>query len=383
MLVAGVISGTSVDAIDVALVEISGEAYSVEVDLIAFHEVEFPAGFRDEVLAVSDATVETSRISQIHFLTGRLFGEAVIEVCERSGIPVDALDLAGSHGQTIYHQGSHELLCGFPVNSTLQMGSPAPMARILRCPVVSDFRSADMAAGGQGAPLVPYFDYLLLHHPTINRVALNVGGIANVTAIPAGAGPESLIAFDTGPGNMVVDQLVERITDGMERFDRDGRLATAGTADQALLEDLLRTPYFTRHPPKTTGREAFGVEFVQALLAKPISRESMVATAAELTARTVVDAIERYILPHMAVDELVVAGGGWKNPSIMGPIRDRLAGTVVKSIEEFGVGCDAKEAVAFGVLAYETYHGRPSNLPSATGADGPVILGSITPPPSS
>ncbi len=382
MLVAGVVSGTSVDAIDVALVKIAGEAFSLSLEVIGFHAIEFPTGIRDEVLAVSDATVETSRISQLHFLTGRLLGEAVLEACERSGVPVDALDMVGSHGQTIYHQGERAQLGGFSVSSTLQIGSPALIARVLRCPVVSDFRGADIAAGGQGAPLVPFFDYAFLRHSTVNRVALNIGGIANLTAIPAGQGPESVIACDTGPGNMVVDQLVESITDGEECFDRDGRLAASGTPYEALLEELLRDPYFERVPPKSTGREAYGVDFVRRFLSQRLSPESMVATAAQFTARTVVQAIERFVLPRMPVDELVVAGGGWKNPSIMAPIRDGLPGTAVMPSEHFGVSGDEKEAAAFAVLAYETYHGRTSNLPSATGADSSVVLGSITPAPS-
>ncbi len=381
MLVAGVLSGTSVDAIDVALVKVSGEAFSMSIDLVGSHEIEFPAGVRDELLAVSDATTETSRISQVHFLAGRLFGEAVLEACSRSGVPADALDLVGSHGQTIYHQGERELLCELPVSSTLQVGSPAMIARVLGCPVVSDFRAADIAAGGQGAPLVPYFDYVLLHHPTINRVALNIGGIANLSAIPAGRGPESVIAFDTGPGNMVVDQVVSFITNGKESFDRDGQLAAGGSPDEGLLADLLRHPYLERVPPKSTGRETFGTEFVRSLIERGLSPNAMVSTAAEFTARTVVSAIQRFVRSRMPVDEVVVAGGGWKNPSIMRSIRDGLPFADVKSIEHFGVGCDVKEAVAFAVLAYETYHGRPSSLPSATGADEPVVLGNITLPP--
>lgn len=382
MLVAGVMTGTSVDGIDVALVRIGGEGFDVSVDVLGSHEIGFPPGLREEVLAVSDATVATSRISQLHFLVGQLLGEAVLEACSRSGLAVGDLDLVGSHGQTVYHQADRADVCGFPVRSTLQIGSPACIARAARAPVVSDFRSADLAAGGLGAPLVPFFDYLLLRDPAVSRTALNIGGIANLTAIPAGACAESVVAFDTGPGNMVIDQIVEVFTGGAERLDRDGRMAAAGTVDEDLLEGLMSDPFYLRPPPKSTGRERYGSDFVRRLLSRGLTPESTVATAAELTARTIVSAINRFVVPRMPVDELIVAGGGWRNPAITDPIRNGLPGTEVKSVEDFGVTGDAKEAVAFAVLAYETYHGRPSNLPSATGAASRAVLGSITPSPS-
>lgn len=381
MLVAGIMSGTSVDGIDVALVEIDGNGFSLEIDVLGFHEVLFPESVRAEVLSVSDATVATSRISQLHFLLGELFGAAVLEACQRSGISANHVELIGSHGQTIYHQADPADLCGFQVSSTLQIGEPARIARAAGAAVVSDFRSADIAAGGHGAPLVPFADYLLFRDSRINRVALNIGGIANLTAIPAGGGPESLLAFDTGPGNMVIDGLVESITAGAERFDRNGRMASVGEADKALLDELLNDPYFAQSAPKSTGRERFGQKFAGRLLESGLGPESAVATATQLTVRTILLAIEQFVRPSMRVDELVVAGGGWRNPSIVEPIRNGLPGTRVRPTDDFGVSSDAKEAVAFAILAYETYHGRPSNIPSATGASRPVVLGSTTPAP--
>ena len=381
MLVAGVMSGTSVDGIDVALVEIRGSDLSAAVKVAGFHEIPFPDGVRDEVLAVSDAVVATSRVSQLHFLLGRMFGEAVIEACERSRISSSEVDLVGCHGQTIYHQALPEPLHGHDVSSTLQIGEPACIARATGAPVVSDFRTADIAAGGQGAPLVPFVDCLLLRDPQINRVALNIGGIANLTVVPAGAGIGSVFAFDTGPGNMVIDELVSETTGGDERLDRDGRLAMSGTADERVLEELLADPYYMLLPPKSTGRERFGRFFSSDLLGRGLRPENAVATATQLTVRTILAAIDRFVAPLMPVDELVVSGGGWHNPQIMGPIGEGLPRTRVRPTDDFGIGSAAKEAVAFAVLAYETYHGRPSNIPAATGASQPVVLGNLTPGP--
>lgn len=381
MLVAGVMSGTSVDGIDVALVEIEGAGLGLKLEVVAFQEIPFPSGVREEVLGVSDAVVATSRISQLHHLLGKLFGTAVVEACERSGIQAIAVDLVGSHGQTIYHQADSSPLCGFEVRSTLQIGEPALIASAASAPVVSDFRTADIAAGGQGAPLVPFADYLLFRDASLNRVALNIGGVANLTAIPAGADAASVVAFDTGPGNMVIDGLIETITGGRERFDRDGRFAGAGTVDENILGDLLDDPYFSLPAPKSTGRERFGEPFAKGLLERGIQPADAVATATQLTVRSILSAIERFVAPVMPVDELVVGGGGWRNPKIIEPIRSGLPDCRVRPTDDFGVSSDAKEAIAFAILAYETYHGRPSNLPSATGASRQVVLGNITPRP--
>ena len=381
MLVAGIMSGTSLDGIDVALVEIEGAGLGLRARSVGFHVGSFPEGVRGEILAVSDAEASAARISQLDFLLGTLFGEAVVDACRRSGIPVGDVDLVGSHGQTVYHQAEPAQLCGRGVSSTFQIGEPACIARAVGAATVSDFRPADVAAGGHGAPLVPFADYLLFRDPAANRVALNIGGIANLTAIPAGASPESVAAFDTGPGNMVIDSLVASITDGAERFDRNGRIAARSRVDEALLAELLADPYFALPAPKSTGRERYGSAYAARLLERAPDGGSAVATATELTARTVVEAIDRLVRPSMPVDELVVSGGGWQNPAIVGSIRAGLPGTAVRPSDDLGVPHDAKEAVAFALLAHETFHGRPSNLPSATGASGPVVLGKITPAP--
>ena len=373
-------SGTSVDAIDVAFVEISGDGRGTEVEVVGFQEIPFPEGVREEVFGACDGMASGARISQLNSLLGVLFAEAIRQASELTGVSLKNLELVGSHGQTIYHQAEPTDLCGYPVASSLQIGEPAQIARVTGVPVVANFRTADIAAGGQGAPLVPFVDFLLFGHGTVSRVALNIGGIANLTAIPAGKDPGALSAFDTGPGNMVIDGLVEEITGGREQFDRNGRMAMLGEADEGLLAQLLSDPYYERPAPKSTGRDQFGSAFAQRLLTSGLSPESQVATATQLTVRTILMGLQRLVLPWMPVDELIVSGGGWHNPAIMKPLRERLPSTRVTSTDEFGIASDAKEAVAFAVLAYETVNRRPGNLMSATGASRPAILGSITPP---
>ena len=380
VLVAGIMSGTSVDAIDVAFVEISGDGRGIEVDVVGFQEIPFSAGVRKEILKACDGTASAARISQLNFLLGDLFANALLRAGELTGVSPENLELVGSHGQTIYHQAQPTDLCGFPVTSSLQIGESACIARAAGVPVVANFRTADIAAGGHGAPLVPFVDFLLFRHETVNRVALNIGGIANLTAIPAGKDPAAVFAFDTGPGNMVIDGLIEEISGGTERFDRNGRMAMLGEADGVVLAELLRDPYYKRPAPKSTGRDQFGSAFAERLRASGLSPESQVATATQLTVRTILMGLQRLVSPRMPVDELIVSGGGWHNPAIMKPLRESLPSTRVTSTDEFGIASDAKEAVAFAVLAYETVNGRPGNLMFATGASRPAILGSITPP---
>ena len=373
-------SGTSVDAIDVAFAEISGDGRGIEVEVVGFQEIPFSAGVRKEILKACDGKASAARLSQLNFLLGDLFADALRRAGELTGVSPESLELVGSHGQTIYHQAQPTDLCGFPVTSSLQIGESACIARAAGVPVVANFRTADIAAGGHGAPLVPFVDFLLFRHQTVNRVALNIGGIANLTAIPAGKDSGAVFAFDTGPGNMVIDGLVEQITGGTERFDRNGRMAMLGEADEGVLAELLRDPYYERPAPKSTGRDQFGSAFAQRLLASGLSPESQVATATQLTVRTILMGLQRLVLPRMPVDELIVSGGGWHNPAIMNSLSKSLPSTRVTSTDEFGIDGDAKEAVAFAVLAYETVNGRPGNLISATGASRPAILGSITPP---
>jgi anhydro-N-acetylmuramic acid kinase len=349
MRVAGVMSGTSLDGIDVAFVEIADRT----IETVGFQSTPYPAKIRTAILAVSDAATQTSAISRLNFQLGELYARAILRAVRRFG-PVH---LIGCHGQTIYHEGA---------KNTLQIGEAAVIAERTGVPVVSNFRARDIAAGGQGAPLVPYVDYLLFRHRSRTRIALNIGGIANITVIPAGAPPEDVVAFDTGPGNMVIDALAPP-------FDRGGKIAARGRVDTALLDELMSDPYYRRKPPKSAGREQYGAAFVGRMKKTGLSVADLVATATVLTAATIAHAARPY-----GADELIVSGGGVHNPQIMAHLAAFLPGAAISTSTDHGVDADAKEAIAFAVLAYETWRGKPSNLPSATGARRPVVLGNIT-----
>jgi anhydro-N-acetylmuramic acid kinase len=362
VIVAGIMSGTSLDGIDVAIVDIRGKRISVE----AFHTTPYPAKVRQAILAASSV----ADIARLHFLLGELYADAVLKCKPRP-------ELIACHGQTIHHEGEAVSYLGRKIASTLQIGEAAVIAERTGIPVVSDFRPRDIAAGGQGAPLVPFVDYLLFRHRRLGRVALNIGGIANITAIPGGATPEEVVAFDTGPGNMVIDALVWEHTKGKSKFDRDGRLAAKGHVNKMLLDKLLTGSYYRKRPPKTAGREQYGRKYVERLLATRLTMLDLIATATALTAATVALAIERFV--PMRVDELIVSGGGARNPRIMNHLAAFLPGVAIATSSDFGIDIDAKEAIAFAILGYQTWHGRPANLPSATGARRAVVLGKITP----
>jgi anhydro-N-acetylmuramic acid kinase len=377
MRVAGLMSGTSLDGIDVAIVEISGRGWAKRIRTLAFRTVPYPEDVRQAILSVSNAATHTATISRLNFLLGELYAEALRLTARRARIPLDSIQLIGSHGQTIFHEGAPVKYLGRRIASTLQIGEAAVLAERTGIPVVADFRPRDIAAGGRGAPLVPYVDYMLFRHRKLGRVALNIGGIANITAIPPSAGPEDVIAFDTGPGNMVVDALARRYTKGRWSYDRGGRLAARGHVNRELLDRLLKDPYFRQPPPKTAGREQYGAEFVERLLQTGLSLLDLIATCTAFTAAAVATGIERFVRPRMPVDELIVSGGGVHNRQMMAQLAAFLPGVSLATSTDYGVDADAKEAIAFAVLAYETWHRRPANLPSATGARRAVVLGKI------
>jgi anhydro-N-acetylmuramic acid kinase len=350
MRVAGLISGTSADGIDVAVVDITDS-----IKVLASTTIPYEPEVREAILSVSNAATHTATIARLNFLLGELFADAV----RASGVPLETIELIGSHGQTIFHEGEPTEFLGRKIASTMQIGEAAVIAERTGIETIADFRPADIAAGGKGAPLVPFLDYQLFRHPELARVALNIGGIANVTVIPAKARPEDVIAFDTGPGNMVMDALAPP-------FDRDGERARAGHANEALLLRLLADPYYHRDPPKSCGREQYGAEFVR-------DTGIDVATAMELTVRSIALAMERY----PATREVIVSGGGAHNSYLMERLRALLKPRVTTSAE-FGIDVDAKEAILFAVLAYQTHQRRSGNLPSATGARKTVILGKIS-----
>ncbi len=371
-------SGTSLDGIDVAIVDITGSGFKAKINVLTSHSVPYPRRIREALLAMSNMSAFTGDISRLNFLLGELYAEALEETAERAEIPLNSIKLIGCHGQTIFHEGQGTQYMGKKVASTFQIGESSVISERTGIDVISNFRERDVAAGGYGAPLVPYLDYMLIRHRGRGRVAINIGGIANLTAIPPNTSTDRVIAFDTGPGNMIIDQLVSRITDGRQTYDRDGAMAAAGEIDPKLLAKLLRDKYFRAKPPKTAGREQYGSEFVSRLLDTELSSEDLVATATALTAESIALAVRNFVLPDMRVDEIFVSGGGTHNPTLMAMLRKAMDPIPVMETTEVGLDVDSKEAVAFAVMAYETAHCRPSNVPMATGAKRPVVLGKVT-----
>jgi anhydro-N-acetylmuramic acid kinase len=424
MIVAGVMSGTSADGINVALVRVAepggsgfraassqsassrGRDARVHVsgayagnsparfELLGHAEYSYPKKVRAAVLAAMNAPqASVADLARLNFLLGELYTDALLAAQRKLRVKAD---LVGSHGQTLYHQGDPASYLGRKLAATWQTGEAAIVAARLGVPVVSDFRPADMAAGGKGAPLVPFLDYLLFRDARVGRIVQNIGGIANLTAIPAGASPglsfsgaslNHVVAFDTGPGNMVIDAVTQRLFG--QPFDRNGKIAASGAWIEPVIAKILRGEFFRRKPPKTAGREQFGREFVEKFLrlCGDARERDVVATATALTARSIADAVRR-LLPRRrsarkpAFSEMVVSGGGAKNVKLMAILSgemDRL-GFRLRFSDEFGVPSEAKEAVAFAILAHETWHRRPSNIPSATGAKRPAVLGKISYP---
>lgn len=383
MRVIGMMSGTSADGIDVALARLSGAPPSISAKLEGHHHVSFPRLLREAILRIANgAPTTTEEISTLNFALGEEFAQAALAACRRWRVPIAKIDLIGSHGQTVFHQGiaSRDRQVR-RIASTLQIGEPSIIAERTGVTTIADFRPADMAAGGQGAPLVPFVDYLLYRHAKRGRVALNIGGIANVTVIPAGGRPHDVFAFDTGPGNMIVDALVESFTHGKQHYDRDALMALRGKMIPTLLETIMREPYLRKPPPKTAGREQFGRAFTERILAwgrrRQARPEDVVRTATLATSLSIADAFRRFIFPRVHVNELIVAGGGGRNPLMIAQLAAGLPGIEMIPPERFGVKAEAKEAFAFAVLAYEAYHGRVNNLPSATGARHAAVLGKL------
>jgi anhydro-N-acetylmuramic acid kinase len=354
-------SGTSLDGIDVAIVEIRGR----RVETVGFLSTPYPAAVRAGILGVSNCPTHTATLSRLNFQLAELYARAVLAAVGRYG----AVELIGCHGQTVFHEGR---------SNTLQLGEPAVLAERTGVPVVSNFRARDIAAGGEGAPLVPFVDYLLFRHPRRCRVALNIGGIANITVIPAACAPQDVVAFDTGPGNMVIDALARECTGGKLNYDRGGRIAASGNVNRMLLDELLRDPYYRRKPPKSAGREQYGVEFLARLRQSGAPLPDLIATATVLTAATIALGVQSAVR-RAAPADLVASGGGTHNPQIMAHLAAFLPGVAISTSTDHGIDADAKEAIAFAVLAHETWRRKPSNLPSATGAKRAVVLGSITP----
>lgn len=382
-LALGMMSGTSADGIDVALVRISGSPDSPRARLVNFAAFPYPAAVREAILRLANgAATSTREISQFNFRLGVLFADAALRACKQFHVSPRRVALVASHGQTIYHQGAATPFLGASVASTLQIAEPAIIAERTGVTTVADFRPADMAAGGQGAPLVPFVDYLLYRCPRLGRIALNIGGIANLTAIPAGAKPRDVFAFDTGPGNMVIDALAVHYSRGRLRFDRDARLARRGRLAPDLLNELLAHPFLHKSPPKTAGREEFGAEYTSHLLALAerhrVPAGDLMHTATAFTAASIAQACAQFVFPRSRnITELILAGGGARNPLLVAYLAAFLPSLKILSADVFGVPADAKEAFAFAVLGYLAWRGHTNNLPSATGARHAAVLGKI------
>jgi anhydro-N-acetylmuramic acid kinase len=375
--VVGLMSGTSLDGIDAALVDLTPLGDALDWRLLAAETVPYSPERREEIHGVLwGGTTESA--TRLHAQLGEWFAEAALAVCRAGGIGLTELDLIGSHGQTVWHHPPRDGARG----ATLQLGCPATIAERTGVPVVSDFRSRDMAAGGEGAPLVPWVDSLLFRGDR-PRVLQNIGGMANMTLVPPAGSAGDVVAFDSGPGNALIDAAVHLATGGTESYDTDGHWARRGTVDEALLAELLAHPYFQRPPPKSTGRELFGRAFVEKLVeaappSSPAEWADLVATLTALTARTIADGLERWGSPGPD-GEVVITGGGGRNPVLVAMLAEALAPLPVRADDVLGLPSDAKEAVAFAVLAWAHVSGRAGNVPGATGAAGPRVLGSLTP----
>jgi anhydro-N-acetylmuramic acid kinase len=375
----GLMSGTSADGVDAALVEIQGHGLETQIRLIAFETTPFNAEVRSRIFKLFQP--ESSRIDelcQMNFLIGERFADAALTVIRKAGLTPEEIDLIGSHGQTVYHLPPKSGAAYVP--STLQIGESAVIAHRTGIPTIADFRVADAAAGGQGAPLVPYVDFLLFRRPDQTVALQNIGGISNLTLIPAGADAGDVIASDTGPGNMIIDAIVEMLSGGEKTYDDSGKMAAQGQACEPLLRAWLTHPFLRATPPKTTGREDFGRQFAQKAIQEAgeigLTDADLVATATEFTARTIFDYYRRFVFPQHNVDAVRISGGGSHNLTLMGRLKALFQPIPVTTVD-FG---DAKEAIAFAALANEALHSHPANLPQVTGASGPKILGKLTPP---
>ncbi len=403
-------SGTSIDGIDACLVEISGNGLHTRINVLAFETYPYNDTTRTAILdTCNPGTGTVDKVCQLNFFLGKLFANAATAIANKAHISIKDIDLIGSHGQTVYHipnpatmektedrsqkpeargqraEGREKETWGLPhIRSTLQIGEPSVIAQETGVTTVADFRPRDMAAGGQGAPLVPYVDFILFRDKEKGRALQNIGGIANVTVLPKNCGINDVIAFDTGPGNMIIDRITEFVTNATQHFDEGGKLAERGKMNDNLLASLLMHPYLSKPPPKTTGREEFGKSFANNLykdaIHSGIKNIDILATVTAFTAHTIADSYKKWILSKHHLSEIIISGGGSYNSTLIKFLRQYLEPTIqLHSIDKFGISPNTKEAIAFAILANETISGNPNNIPSATGAREAVIMGKIIP----
>ncbi|MFQ5674919.1 MAG: anhydro-N-acetylmuramic acid kinase [bacterium] len=376
----GLISGTSMDGVDSALVRLKGSGLGTELELLHFITFPYPHQLQEKLFEISHpGQGTTEEICQYNVVLGEVFADAVKALLDEARIESAEVDFIGSHGQTIHHLPTLKDALGYTIVSTLQIGEPSVIAKRTGILTVADFRHADMAMGGQGAPLVPYLDFTLFRSLEKNRGLLNIGGIANLTILKKAGTMEGIVAFDTGPGNMVIDSLMERLF--AQPYDEGGKIACSGQVSEELLEVFAHHEYFELTPPKSTGREDFGEDFCSRFLIEArklhLRQEDIISTATEFTVWSVGYAYREHVEARVNLDEIIVSGGGTENEYIMAGLERELSGVEIASSDKYGIPSAAKEAVCFAVLANETVCGNPSNVPSATGATVPTILGKI------
>lgn len=380
-LVAGLMSGTSADGIDIAIAQISGNGLEMKTKVLHYQFFPYPPKLKDEILGLPRSNNSAlGMISTLNFYLGELFAEAVINGCKAAQINTSKLDLIASHGQTVYHDPQGSKILGKNISSTIQIGEASVIASKTGVMTVADFRPADMAAGGQGAPLVPYADFILYRDLSRSRLSLNIGGISNITYIPSAASMSDVIAFDCGPGNMVIDYLVKKFSRGKKSIDEDGKWASSGKIQKEMLKTLIKHPFIKKKPPKSTGREEFGEGFAENLLKryKKAKPDDILATITAFTAEAIASNIKSFIpaMPH----DIILGGGGAFNGFLLSLLREKFEGVKFLTSEDFGIPVKAKEALSFAILGSETVFGCPSNVPSATGAARHAVLGKIALP---
>ncbi|MBM3235493.1 anhydro-N-acetylmuramic acid kinase [Candidatus Poribacteria bacterium] len=377
----GLMSGTSADGVDTALVEIEGSGLETKLQLLCFHFSPFSKDIRQQISELfSPKSGSVDKICQVNFLLGELFATAALEVIRKSGLPLSSIHLIASHGQTIYHIPP-SMNSGIP--STLQIGEPTVIAHKTGIPVIADFRVADVAVGGEGAPLVPYADFLLFRDERKAIATQNIGGISNVTVIPANAQIDDVLAFDTGPGNMLIDEATKLLTEGKYNYDPDGAIAATGRTNVMLLDELMEHPFISAKPPKSTGRETFGLHYALEVIQKAglqnMENAEILATLTEFTAKSIYENYVQFVFPHHNLSEVILSGGGIHNRTLMKSLKQYFGHIPLVKSDDYGIPSDAKEAIAFAILAHETLANHPGNIPKVTGAQRPVILGKIIP----
>ena len=380
-LIVGIMSGTSADGVDAALLRVRGSGEALSWRLLRHETLHYSVKVRDMIRRCSEpGSGDAASICRLNVLLGELFARAVAHVAERGGVDPKSIDLIGSHGQTLQNLPGPVTITGITVRSSLQVGEPAVIAERTGVTTVANFRAGDLAAGGQGSPLESYIDFLLFRNRSRGRLVINIGGVASLTAIPANAPADRVLGFDTGPGNMVIDGLVSHMTGGREAFDHGGRYGRMGKVAEELLARLLDHPYLVTPPPKSCGREEFGLPFLESILKEnaALPPNDLIATATRFTAESIAFACRRYIMPHNVYEEAIVSGGGARNDLLMEQLRAAIPELSIKESDEYGLPASAKEAASFALLANEAIHGASNNLPSVTGAARPAILGAIT-----